>query len=200
MRPFLNSGGVRNVSGSGRKYHLKASAYTGYTSTSTTFFVGLSRLRCIYQGLVVFPPPNPLGSPSGHVSVRAGRMRKALKQLTAHCRHLPEGARPPSGLLCLRKLTEPTHWIYVSANSFMAPRAYRMTRRAAANAETRRRIADAAITLHAEKGIHATTWPDIAKRADVALGTVYCHFPSLDQLVPACTSVNAVLMNPPGVG
>ena len=49
------------MSGSGRKYHLKASAYTGYTFTSTTFFVGLSRLRCIYQGLVVFPPPNPLG-------------------------------------------------------------------------------------------------------------------------------------------
>src|SRR5438067_13480943 len=82
----------------------------------------------------------------------------------------------------------------------MAPRAYRMTRRAAANAETRRRIVDAAITLHAEKGVLGTSWPDIAKRADVALGTVYRHFPSLDQLVPACTSENAVRMKPPGVG
>src|SRR5207244_2713395 len=80
----------------------------------------------------------------------------------------------------------------------MAPRAYRMTRRAAASAETRRRIVDAAIALHAEKGVLGASWPDIAKRADVALGTVYRHFPSLDQLVPACTSENAVRMRPPG--
>src|SRR5438477_12067897 len=80
----------------------------------------------------------------------------------------------------------------------MAPRNYRMTRRAAANAETRRRIVDAAITLHAEKGVLGTSWPDIAKRADVARGTVYRHFPSLDQLVPACTSEKALRMRPPG--
>jgi AcrR family transcriptional regulator len=80
----------------------------------------------------------------------------------------------------------------------MAPRIYRMTRRAAANAETRRRIVDAAIALHAQKGVLGTSWPDIAKRADVALGTVYRHFPSLDQLVPACTSENALRTKPPG--
>src|SRR5436853_6734409 len=79
----------------------------------------------------------------------------------------------------------------------MAPRAYRMTRRAAASAETRRRIVDAAIALHAEKGVLGATWPDIAKRADVALGTVYRHFPSLEQLVPACTSENAIRIKPP---
>jgi len=73
-----------------------------------------------------------------------------------------------------------------------------MTRRAAANAETRRRIVDAAIALHAQKGVLGTSWPDIAKRADVALGTVYRHFPSLDQLVPACTSENALRTRPPG--
>jgi AcrR family transcriptional regulator len=80
----------------------------------------------------------------------------------------------------------------------MTPRTYRMTRRAAANAETRRRIVDAAIALHAEKGILGTSWPDIARRADVALGTVYRHFPGLDQLVPACTSENALRTRPPG--
>jgi AcrR family transcriptional regulator len=80
----------------------------------------------------------------------------------------------------------------------MAPRTYRMTRRAAANAQTRRRIVDAAIALHGEKGILGTSWPDIARRADVALGTVYRHFPSLDQLVPACTSENALRTRPPG--
>jgi len=73
-----------------------------------------------------------------------------------------------------------------------------MTRRAATNEATRKRIVDAAITLHAEKGVLGTSWPDIAKRADVALGTVYRHFPSLDQLVPACTSENALRMRPPG--
>ena len=75
-----------------------------------------------------------------------------------------------------------------------------MTRRAAANAETRRRIVDAAIALHGERGILGTSWPDIAKRADVALGTVYRYFPSLDQLVPACTSENAARVRPPGAG
>jgi AcrR family transcriptional regulator len=80
----------------------------------------------------------------------------------------------------------------------MTARTYRMTRRAAANAETRRRIVDAAIALHAEKGILGTSWPDIARRADVALGTVYRHFPGLDQLVPACTSENALRTRPPG--
>src|SRR5437588_12950422 len=80
----------------------------------------------------------------------------------------------------------------------MAPRTYRMTRRAAANEDTRRRIVDAAIALHAQKGVLGTSWPDIAKRADVALGTVYRHFPSLDQLVPACTSENALRTKPPG--
>jgi AcrR family transcriptional regulator len=73
-----------------------------------------------------------------------------------------------------------------------------MGRRAAASADTRRRIVDAAIALHAEKGVLGTSWPDIAKRADVALGTVYRHFPGLDQLVPACTSENALRTKPPG--
>src|SRR5207249_8896209 len=80
----------------------------------------------------------------------------------------------------------------------MAPRTYRMTRRAAANEETHKRIVDAAIALHAEKGALGTSWPDIAKRADVALGTVYRHFPGLDDLVPACTSEKALRTTPPG--
>jgi len=57
---------------------------------------------------------------------------------------------------------------------------------------------DAAIALHAEKGVLGTSWPDIAKRADVALGTVYRHFPGVDELVPACTSENALRTRPPG--
>ena len=40
--------------------------------------------------------------------------------------------------------------------------------------------------LHAERGALGTGWDDIAARADVAVATVYRHFPSLDELVPAC--------------
>lgn len=40
--------------------------------------------------------------------------------------------------------------------------------------------------LHAEKGAVATNWEDIAHRAGVAPATVYRHFPSLEELIPAC--------------
>jgi AcrR family transcriptional regulator len=71
----------------------------------------------------------------------------------------------------------------------MSPRNYDMTRRAAAVEETRRRIVDATLALHAEQGIAATRWDEIAARAGVGVGTVYRHFPSLDELVPACGAV-----------
>ena len=61
-----------------------------------------------------------------------------------------------------------------------------MSKRAAAAKETRRRIVDAARQLHGENGIQATSWDDIAARAGVGVGTVYRHFPSLDELIPAC--------------
>ena len=64
-----------------------------------------------------------------------------------------------------------------------------MTRRASAAAQTRRRIIDATRELHTEQGIAATSWDDIAARAGVGVGTVYRHFPSLDELVPACGDV-----------
>ena len=68
----------------------------------------------------------------------------------------------------------------------MFPRNYDMSKRAAAAAQTRRRIVDATLELHAERGIAATRWDDIAARAGVGVGTVYRHFPSLDELIPAC--------------
>jgi AcrR family transcriptional regulator len=71
----------------------------------------------------------------------------------------------------------------------MSPRKYDMSRRASAAAQTRRRIVDATCELHAEQGIAATSWDDIAGRAGVGVGTVYRHFPSLDDLVPACSEV-----------
>ena len=65
-----------------------------------------------------------------------------------------------------------------------------MTRRASAVAQTRRRIIDATRALHTEQGIAATSWDDIAARAGVGVGTVYRHFPSLDELIPACGDVS----------
>jgi AcrR family transcriptional regulator len=64
-----------------------------------------------------------------------------------------------------------------------------MSKRAADVARTRQRIVDATLELHSEQGIAATSWDDIAARAGVGVGTVYRHFPSLDELIPACGEV-----------
>jgi len=69
-----------------------------------------------------------------------------------------------------------------------------MSKRAAAAARTRRRIVDATLELHGEQGIMATSWDDIAARAGVGVGTVYRHFPSLDELIPACGEITMQLV------
>jgi AcrR family transcriptional regulator len=71
----------------------------------------------------------------------------------------------------------------------MSPRKYDMSKRAAAAEETRRRIVAATHELHTEQGVAVTSWDDIAARAGVGVGTVYRHFPSLDELIPACGAV-----------
>jgi AcrR family transcriptional regulator len=52
-----------------------------------------------------------------------------------------------------------------------------MSRRASAVAQTRRRI------IHATRELHAA-------RAGVGVGTVYRHFPTLDELIPACGEIS----------
>ncbi len=79
----------------------------------------------------------------------------------------------------------------------MSPRAYDMTKRAVAKEETRRRIVEATARLHGERGILGTTWADIAKEADVAVATVYSHFPSLAELMPACGAHVMERIRPP---
>jgi AcrR family transcriptional regulator len=71
-----------------------------------------------------------------------------------------------------------------------------MEKRIAAVAETRNRIVEATVQLHDEKGVSATTMQDIAARAGVALGTVYRHFATVDQLIPAC-GARILEQNPP---
>ena len=72
-----------------------------------------------------------------------------------------------------------------------------MDNRKAAVEETRQRILEATLALHSEQGIFGTSWQDIAKRADVSVGTVYKHFPSLDELVPACGELMYAITRPP---
>ncbi len=81
----------------------------------------------------------------------------------------------------------------------MAPRKYSMDKRRAAAEETRQRILEATLALHSEKGIFGTSWQDIAQRADVSVGTVYKHFPSLDELVPACGELMYAITRPPSL-
>ena len=74
-----------------------------------------------------------------------------------------------------------------------------MDKRRAAVEETRQRILEATLALHSEKGIFGTSWQDIAGRADVSVGTVYKHFPSLDELVPACGELMYAITRPPSL-
>ena len=80
----------------------------------------------------------------------------------------------------------------------MAPRRYRIEGRRKAMEATRRRILEATVALHAEQGALATSYAQIAARADVAVPTVYKHFPDLPQLVAACTSHVSALAPPLG--
>lgn len=74
-----------------------------------------------------------------------------------------------------------------------------MDARAEALAETRARIVDAAKALHAERGVVITSWDDIGEQAGVSTSTVYRHFSSLSQLVPACARSVFDIIRPPTV-
>lgn len=68
------------------------------------------------------------------------------------------------------------------------PRSYSLGKRAESVADTRRRIVDAALELYQEKSVSATTMLDVARRADVAPGTVANHFGSAEGLAAEVTS------------
>lgn len=81
----------------------------------------------------------------------------------------------------------------------MTPRRYDMSKRALAREDTRRRIVEATAKLHGEHGVFGTSWKSIAEEADVSLATVYAHFPSLDELLPACGELVMERVRPPRV-
>jgi AcrR family transcriptional regulator len=65
-------------------------------------------------------------------------------------------------------------------------RPYELKARAERQAETRARIVDATVALHAEVGPARTTVSEIARRAGVTRLTVYNHFPEDRELFAAC--------------
>jgi AcrR family transcriptional regulator len=76
-------------------------------------------------------------------------------------------------------------------------RNYTKTRRAEQEAETRERIAAAALALHAEIGPARTTISQIAERAGVQRHTVYAHFPEERDLLMACSGLHIAQSPPP---
>jgi AcrR family transcriptional regulator len=67
-------------------------------------------------------------------------------------------------------------------------RRYELKQRAQRQADTRRRILEATVALHTERGLVATQITDIAQRAGVDRVTVYRHFPDPASLFKACAA------------
>ncbi|HEX5096918.1 MAG TPA: TetR family transcriptional regulator [Acidimicrobiia bacterium] len=75
----------------------------------------------------------------------------------------------------------------------MAARPARRTR-ATETAARKRRLLDAATQLAAEGGYDAVQMRDVAARAEVALGTLYRHYSSKDQLLVAAMAQQAATL------
>lgn len=71
------------------------------------------------------------------------------------------------------------------------PRTYTLKRRAEQQAETRRRIVEAAVDLHGTIGPALTTFSMVAERAGVQRHTLYAHFPDERSLLLACSGLVA---------
>jgi AcrR family transcriptional regulator len=70
-------------------------------------------------------------------------------------------------------------------------RTYTQKRRAEQQAETRRRIVEAAVELHGSIGPALTTISMVAERAGVQRHTFYAHFPDERSLLLACSGLAA---------
>jgi AcrR family transcriptional regulator len=79
-------------------------------------------------------------------------------------------------------------------------RTYTLKRRAEQQAETRRRIVEAAVELHGSVGPAATTLSMIAERAGVQRHTLYAHFPDERSLFMACSGMAYERDPPPDAG
>ena len=70
----------------------------------------------------------------------------------------------------------------------MMARTYRLKQRAERQNETRQRIVEAAVELHTTLGPMRTSILAIAEKAGVERPTVYRHFPTMDELLTACST------------
>jgi len=68
-------------------------------------------------------------------------------------------------------------------------RTYTLKRRAEQQADTRRRIVEAAVELHSSIGPGLTTLSMVAERAGVQRHTLYAHFPDEKSLYLACSGL-----------
>lgn len=66
-------------------------------------------------------------------------------------------------------------------------RTYTLKKRAEQQADTRRRIVEAAVELHSSVGPAHTTFSMLAERAGVQRHTLYAHFPNERSLLMACS-------------
>src|SRR3954467_15201784 len=87
-------------------------------------------------------------------------------------------------------------WCYMAVARNEPTRPYRQKLRAERPADTRRRIVEAAVALHLERGPAQTSINAIAELAGVNRVTVYRHFPDARSLLEAC-SAHARRLNPP---
>lgn len=69
-------------------------------------------------------------------------------------------------------------------------RTYTLKRRAEQQADTRRRITEAALDLHSSVGPALTTLSMVAERAGVQRHTLYAHFPDERSLYLACSGLS----------
>jgi AcrR family transcriptional regulator len=76
-------------------------------------------------------------------------------------------------------------------------RTYTLKKRAESQAETRRRIAEAALELHSSVGPALTTISMVAERAGVQRHTLYAHFPDERSLNMACSGLHFERNPPP---
>src|SRR5262245_2900888 len=70
-------------------------------------------------------------------------------------------------------------------------RTYTLQKRAESQAETRRRIVEAAVELHSSLGPAQTPLSMVAERAGVQRHTLYAHFPDERSLLLACSGCTA---------
>jgi len=68
-------------------------------------------------------------------------------------------------------------------------RTYTLKKRAESQAETRRRLVEAAVELHGSVGPAQTSFSMVAERAGVQRHTLYAHFPDERSLLMACSGL-----------